>query len=99
MANIGHNKPYVSPHSLAPEEKKKLRGAITSLNDSMTRAASEREYQKETINTISEELGLDKKLVRRLAKVYFKANFNEEVEENKNFEDFYANVVKVPNAD
>ena len=97
MSTIGHNKPYVSPHSLAPEEKKKLRGAITSLNDSMTRVASEREFQKETINTISEELGLDKKLVRRLAKVYFKANFNEEVEENKNFEDFYANVVKVPN--
>jgi hypothetical protein len=96
MSTIGHNKPFVSPHSLAPEEKKKLRGVMASLNDSMTRVASEREFQKEAINTISEELGLDKKLIRRMAKVYYKANFNEEVEQDKNFEDFYANVIKAP---
>ena len=93
MSTIGNNS---GVPAMTAEDIRKVADAIEVINDSMTRVASEREYQKETINVISEELGLDKKLVRRLAKVYFKSNFNEEVEENKNFEDFYANVVKIP---
>lgn len=94
MSNIGHNKPHVSIHSLSPEDKKKVKGAIQSLNDSMTRAMSEREYQKEAINKIFEEVGLDKKTLRRMAKAYFKSNFNDEVEENKSFEELYTFIVK-----
>lgn len=96
MANIGHNQPHVSIHSLSPEDRKKVKNAIQSLNDSMTRAMSEREYQKETINKIFEEVGLDKKTLRRMAKAYFKSNFNDEVEENKTFEELYTHIVKDP---
>lgn len=96
MSNIGHNKPHVSIHSLSAEDKKKVKNAIQSLNDSMTRAMSEREFQKETINKVFEDIGLDKKTLRRMAKVYFKANFNDEVEENKNFEELYTFIVKDP---
>ena len=94
MSNIGHNKPHVSVNSLSQQDKQKLKNAIDSLNDSMTRAAAERDHQKTVINDASEQLGLDKKLIRRMAKAYFKANFNEEVEENKNFEEMYSVVVK-----
>lgn len=94
MSNIGHNKPHVSVNSLSQQDKQKLKAAIDSLNDSMTRAAAERDHQKTVINDASEQLGLDKKLIRRMAKAYFKANFNEEVEENKNFEEMYSVVVK-----
>jgi DNA-directed RNA polymerase subunit N (RpoN/RPB10) len=94
MANIGHNNPYVSVESLSDGDKKRLRGAIQELNDSMTRVAAERDLQKETINKVFEDLGVDKKLVRRMAKVYYKANYNEEVEENENFEKFYTKVLK-----
>lgn len=93
MAGIGHNKPFVSINSLTDQDKKKLKNAIMELNDSMTRAAAERELQKETINTIFDELGVDKKLVRRMAKAYYKANFNEEVEENNNFQEMYDNII------
>jgi ABC-type microcin C transport system permease subunit YejB len=93
MAGIGHNKPFVSINSLSDQEKKKVKNAIMELNDSMTRASAERELQKETIVNISEELGLDKKLLRRMAKAYYKANFNEEVEENNNFQEFYNNII------
>lgn len=96
MSNIGHNKAHVSIHSLSPEDRKKVKNAIQSLNDSMTRAMSEREFQKETINKVFEDIGLDKKTLRRMAKVYFKANFNDEVEENKNFEELYTFIVKDP---
>jgi ABC-type microcin C transport system permease subunit YejB len=98
MSVIGHNqKPHVSVNSLSQIDKDKLKGAIREMNDSMTRVAAERELQKEIVTKICDELGLDKKLVKRMAKVYFKANFNDEIEENKTFEDFYTIVMNVSN--
>ena len=94
MAGIGHNNTKTNISSLNDMERKKLKKAIMELNDSMTRASSERELQKETIGTLYDELGVDKKLLRRMAKAYFKANFGEEVEENKAFEESYDLIIK-----
>ena len=63
------------------------------LNDSMTRMSAERDLQKEAVNNINDALGVDKKLIKRMAKVYYKANYNEEVEENNTFEEFYDTIV------
>lgn len=96
MAGIGHNqKNYVSVNSLSQTDKDKLKGVIKELNDSMTRVAAEKEFQKEAITKVCDELGLDKKLIRRMAKTYFKANFNDEVEENNTFEDFYTTIMNI----
>jgi len=43
---------------------------------------------------MNDELGVDKKMLRRLAKTYFKANYGDEVEENKSFEEFYDTIIK-----
>jgi type IV secretory pathway VirB4 component len=94
MSNIGHNKPHVSVNSLSQQDKQKLKNAIQEMNDSMTRVAAERDLQKEVLNKVFDDIGLDKKLTRRMAKTYFKANFNEEVDENKTFEELYTVVVK-----
>jgi hypothetical protein len=91
---IGHNKPHVSLNSLSAEDRKKIKGAIMELNDSMTRIAAERDLQKEAVNNLYDSLGVDKKLIKRMAKAYYKANFNEEIEENNTFEDFYSFIVK-----
>ncbi|CAB4170634.1 hypothetical protein UFOVP908_105 [uncultured Caudovirales phage] len=94
MSMMGHNKPFVSPNSLSNEEKKKLKNVIYAINDSLTRVASERDLQKEAITEICDELGVDKKLVRKMAKAYFMANYNTIVEEEKNFQDFYDSIIK-----
>lgn len=94
MATIGHNKNYVSINSLSVEEKKKLKNTILELNDSMTRTAAEKELQKQAIDEIFDQLGVDKKIVRRMAKVYYKANYNTETEEENMFRDFYEGVIK-----
>jgi DNA-directed RNA polymerase subunit N (RpoN/RPB10) len=94
MAGIGHNNPHVNISSLNDVERKRLKKAIMEMNDSMTRVAAERELQKETINTLFDELGVDKKLVRRMAKAYYKANFGDEVEENRAFEESYDLIIK-----
>lgn len=94
MSMIGHNKPHVSLNSLSAEDRKKIKGTIMELNDSMTRIAAERDLQKEAVNNLYDNLGVDKKLIKRMAKAYYKANFNEEIEENNTFEDFYSFIVK-----
>lgn len=88
------NTPSVNISSLNDMERKKLKKAIMELNDSMTRVSAERDLQKEVINTLHDELGVDKKLIRRMAKAYFKANFGQEVEENKAFEESYDLIIK-----
>jgi cyanate lyase len=93
MTIIGHNHSFTNVNSLSAEQKRELKKTIQDLNDSMTRVQAEKELQKEAIDAIAENLNLDKKMVRRLAKVYFKANFNEESEENKTFEEFYQLIV------
>jgi hypothetical protein len=95
MAGVGHNqKPTVNISSLNDVERKRLKKAIMEINDSMSRMAAERDLQKEIIDTLYDELGVDKKLVRRMSKAYYKANFGEEVEENKAFEESYDLVIK-----
>jgi len=94
MAGMGHNQNFVSINSLTESQKKELKEAIQQLNDSMTRVAAERDFQKDSINSISDKTGVDKKIIRRMAKVYFKANYSQEQEENRNFEEFYDGVMK-----
>lgn len=95
MAKIGHNKPpFVSITSLTDQQKKELKDAVRQLNDSMTRVASERDFQKEAINEVSDKTGVDKKIIRRMAKVYYQSNYSEVVEEQKNFEEFYSNIMQ-----
>ena len=45
-------------------------------------------------NETCDKLGVDKKLFRRMAKAYFKANFSTEVQENTDFEEFYSTVIE-----
>jgi len=94
MSMIGHNQNFVSLNSLSDAQRKELKEAIVQMNDSMTRVAAERDYQKETINTITDKTGVDKKIIRRMAKVYFRANYSQEQEENRSFEEFYDGVMK-----
>ena len=93
MSMIGHNA-TMTVQSLSSDDRKILRKAIIELNDSMTRASAERDLQKEIIEESNGKLGVDKKLIRRMAKAYFKANFNDEVEENNTFESFYDEVMR-----
>lgn len=95
MSNIGHNQtPTVNVNSLTQEDKKKIKHVIQLLNDSMTRVASEKELQKDEVDALYQTMGINKKLIKRLAKAYFKANYNEEVEANNTFESFYSLIVK-----
>ena len=93
MSMIGHNQPSTSVEGLSSDDKKVLKKAVMELNDSFTRVGAERDLQKEILNEVNDKLGVDKRLVRRMAKAYFKANFKDEVADNNQFEEFYDAII------
>jgi VIT1/CCC1 family predicted Fe2+/Mn2+ transporter len=94
MSMIGHNQQQRSVQGLTDEDRKRLRKAVMEMNDSLTRIGAERELQKEITNEMADQLGMDKKLFKRMSRAYFKANFKDEVQENTDFEEFYTTVME-----
>ena len=94
MSMMGHNQQQRSVQGLTEEDRKAFKKAILEMNDSMTRVGAERELQKEITNETCDKLGVDKKLFKRMARAYFRANFNDEVQQNTDFEEFYSTVIE-----
>ena len=72
-----------------PEDRKKLYNAVVELSNSMTRVDAERDYQKEAVTTIADELDIEKKYVRKVAAIYHKQNINTVKVENEEVEELY----------
>ena len=77
-----------------PADREKLLGVLKECSNSMTRMEGEKDYIKEAITNISKELELPKRLVSKMAKVYHKQNYDEEVAVHEQFESLYETVVK-----
>lgn len=75
-----------------PEKRKAIKKVLQELSDSMTRIDGERDFIKETINAICEDMELSKKTFRRLARTYHKQNFSKEVAEHEEFETMYEQI-------
>ena len=80
--------------NLTPNDKLKLEHTLKDMSTSFTRVEAERDLQKNIINDICEELTLHKKVFRKLAKVYHKQNFADEVATHQEFENLYEEVTK-----
>jgi ABC-type microcin C transport system permease subunit YejB len=91
---MGHNQQQRSVQGLTEEDRKRLRKAVMEMNDSLTRIGAERDLQKEITNEMADQLGMDKKLFKRMSRAYFRANFKDEVQENTDFEEFYTTVIE-----
>jgi hypothetical protein len=77
-----------------PADREKLFKVIQECSNSMTRVDGEKDFVKESIDAISKDLQLPKKLVARLVKVYHKQNYDEEIATHEQFEQIYETVVK-----
>ena len=87
-------KTYVDINSLSDTDKKRVKKAISEMNDSMTRGAGEKDLQKTILEDIEDSLHVEKKLLSRLAKTYFKANYADAVEADERFDTFYNGILK-----
>jgi len=75
-------------------DKAKVLGCLQEISNSMTRIEAERDLIKEILQKMQDECELPKKLSRKLAKVYHKRNYEEEVAEQADFQTVYENVAK-----
>lgn len=73
----------------SPADRKVLLDAVKELSNSMTRVDGERDFQKEAIAEVAGKLNLEKKYVRKLARIYHKNNLTEVKQENEDVETLY----------
>lgn len=76
-----------------PKDREKLLEVIKECSDSMTRIQGEKDFMKEQVSEISEQLQIPKKLVNKMIKVYHKRNYDEEVAIQEQFETLYQTVI------
>lgn len=75
------------------EERNKIREALKQVSDSMTRISAEKDLIKDIVAGVVEECSIPKKVFNKMAKVYYKQNFSEEIANNEEFENIYTEVV------
>lgn len=74
-------------------DAQKIKNAIVEISNSMTRSDAEKELVREIIKKINEEEGIDRRLLRKMARVYHKQNFHEESSLNSEFEELFSNIM------
>jgi DNA-binding IclR family transcriptional regulator len=77
-----------------PDERKKLKTALSTLTHHFQAIDDQKEAVKETIDEISSTSGLDKKTIRKLATTMYKHNYASLQEENRHFTSLYEVVVE-----
>jgi len=78
-----------------PAAKKKIRDGLDEISHAKTRVAAERDLIKEIINKLHEDHNIEKKILRKMAKVHHEASFDDEVAENDEFEILYETITGV----
>ena len=75
-------------------DKAKILGCLQEISNSLTRVEAERDLIKEILQKMQDECEIPKKLGRKLAKVYHKRNFEEEVAQQNDFVEVYESVAR-----
>lgn len=76
------------------QDKEKVKNYLETICHSLTLIEAERDLVKDTVKIVSDEFEIPKKLVNKLAKVYYRQNFSEEVAVHDEFEQLYQLIVK-----
>jgi hypothetical protein len=75
--------------NLSEEERTRLVKALKDISDARCRVEAEGEFISSVAKKIAEDLKLTKKVLNKLARVYHKQNFDQEVAEHEQFELLY----------
>jgi hypothetical protein len=75
-------------------DREKILGCLQEISNSLTRVEAERDLVKEILQRMQDEFEMPKKLSRKLARVYHKRNFEEEVASQNDFQEVYETVAK-----
>ena len=75
------------------ETKKRIRGALEEISNSMTRMGAERDLIKNILQDVEDDTQVPKKYLRKMANIFHKQNLNEVKTENDDIETLYETVV------
>ena len=68
------------------EDRKRIRGAMEEISNSYTRVEAERDFVKDAINELSEEVDIPKNILRKMARIFHKQNMADVVSEVEDIE-------------
>lgn len=68
------------------EDRKRIRGAMEEISNSYTRVEAERDFVKDAINDLSEEVDIPKNILRKMARIFHKQNMADVVSEVEDIE-------------
>ena len=71
------------------ETKKRIRGALEEISNSMTRMGAERDLIKNILQDVEDDTQVPKKYIRKMATIFHKQNLNEVKAENDDVETLY----------
>lgn len=71
------------------ETKKRIRGALEEISNSMTRMGAERDLIKNILQDVEDDTQVPKKYLRKMANIFHKQNLNEVKAENDDVETLY----------
>jgi uncharacterized protein YydD (DUF2326 family) len=74
-------------------DRKKFKDALQEISNSFTRTAAEKDLIKEIVDDLAESFELPKKTVNKLARIYYKQNLSQEVEEFDEVQTLYEEIV------
>jgi hypothetical protein len=80
-----------------PADRKKIKDALQEISNSMTRMEAERDLIKEIKSDLFDDYKetLTRKQISKMARVYHKQNFQEEVNDHEQFEHLYEQITGV----
>jgi len=77
------------------KQLKELKGAVTEINEHMFNIKQKQNQIKEIVDVTFENLKVPKKIIKRMAKVYYNQSLQEEVAEFKEFEALFEGITEV----
>jgi hypothetical protein len=77
-----------------PQERQKFKSALASITHYFEIIDQQKEGIKESVDEISQQYGVDKKIVRKLAVTMFKHNYASIQEENEHFATLYETIIE-----
>ena len=68
------------------EDRKRIKDAMEEISNSYTRTEAERDFVKEAINSLAEDVDIPKNILRKMARIYHKQNMADVVSEVEDIE-------------
>jgi len=74
------------------EHRDKIKKALKDMSGALTRAEAEKDYVKDVLARLKDEVGLEPKYGRKLLKHYHNQSIQQEIEEAEEIEQLYTSV-------